>query len=245
MQRKGWRTAYLKVPLAAGLATERLSLHIGQRMRWARGMLQIFRIENPFLGPGLRWPQRLCYANAMMHFMFAIPRLVFLSSPVAYLLLNQNLIAASPLAIIAYAGPHIFHAVATNSRIQGSYRHSFWSEIYETVMALFLVRLTVATLISPRRGKFNVTDKGGLLTSGYFDMRAVYPNMVLGGVLTFTWLVGLGRLLFTHPDRLGLQALVLNTIWLTLSLLIIAAALAVGRETRQVRRQARVRATLP
>ncbi len=36
MQRKGWRTAFLGLPLAAGLATERLSLHIGQRARWAR-----------------------------------------------------------------------------------------------------------------------------------------------------------------------------------------------------------------
>ena len=31
------------LPLAAGLATERLSLHIGQRLRWARGMIQILR----------------------------------------------------------------------------------------------------------------------------------------------------------------------------------------------------------
>ena len=44
-------------------------------------------------------------------------------------------------------------------------------------MALFLVRLTIVTLLSPKRGKFNVTDKGGLLAAGYFDMRAVYPNI--------------------------------------------------------------------
>jgi cellulose synthase (UDP-forming) len=245
LQRRGWRTAYLKIPLAAGLATERLSLHIGQRMRWARGMLQIFRTDCPMLGPGLRLPQRICYTNAMMHFLFAIPRLVFLSSPLAFLLLDQNIIAASPTAILAYAGPHIFHAVATSSRIQGSSRHSFWSEIYETVMALFLVRLTVVTLLSPKRGKFNVTDKGGLLASGYFDMRAVYPNLVLAAVLGVGWAVGVGRMVFTHPDRLGWQALILNTIWLTLSLLIVAAALAVGRETRQVRIQARVRVDLP
>ena len=31
----------------------RLSIHIGQRMRWARGMTQIFRIDNPLLGRGL------------------------------------------------------------------------------------------------------------------------------------------------------------------------------------------------
>jgi cellulose synthase (UDP-forming) len=245
LQRNGWQTAYLKLPLAAGLATERLSLHIGQRVRWARGMMQILRTDNPMLGKGLNFGQRICYLNAMLHFLFSMPRLVFLSSPLAFLVLDQNIIAASPLAILAYAGPHIFHAVATNSRIQGTSRHSFWSEIYETVMALFLVRLTIVTLLSPKRGKFNVTDKGGLLKSGYFDMHAVYPNLVLAAILGTGWLVGISRLLFTHPDRLGYQALALNTVWLTLSLLIVAAALAVGRETRQLRTQARVRAALP
>src|SRR6201995_2810976 len=183
LHRAGWDSAYLRLPLAAGLATERLILHVGQRMRWGRGMLQIFRLDNPLFGPGLSIGQRLCYLNAMMHFFFALPRLVFLTSPLAFLLFNQNIIAASPLAIVAYAFPHMFHSIATNARIQGAWRHSFWSEIYETVLALFLVRVTIVTLLNPKRGKFNVTDKGGMLTSEYFDLRAVYPNLILAAVL--------------------------------------------------------------
>ncbi|MGI4744428.1 MAG: UDP-forming cellulose synthase catalytic subunit, partial [Janthinobacterium lividum] len=147
LQRLGWSTAYLRLPLAAGLATERLILHIGQRVRWARGMLQIMRIDNPLLGSGLSVGQRLCYLAAMMHFMFAVPRLVFLVAPLAFLFMDQNIIAASPLAITAYALPHMFHSIATGSRLQRNWRHSFWSEIYETVLALFLVRVTIVTLL--------------------------------------------------------------------------------------------------
>src|SRR5690606_27826922 len=47
MHRRGWRTAFLDLPQASGLATESLSAHVGQRIRWARGMIQIFRIDNP------------------------------------------------------------------------------------------------------------------------------------------------------------------------------------------------------
>jgi cellulose synthase (UDP-forming) len=245
MHRRGWRSAYLRVPLAAGLATERLVLHIGQRMRWARGMLQILRIDNPLFGPGLSFGQRVCYLNAMMHFFFALPRVVFLTAPLAFLLLGQNIIAASPLAIVAYALPHIFHSVATNARLQGRWRHSFWSEIYETVLALFLVRVTVATMINPRGGKFNVTDKGGLLSNGYFDMRAVYPNLLLAAVLVAGLLRGFYGLVVEGGDTLAFQAFLLNTIWVSFSLLIVMGALAVGRETRQVRRAPRVRARLP
>ncbi len=45
LNRLGYNTAYLGIPQAAGLATESLSRHIAQRIRWARGMAQIFRMD--------------------------------------------------------------------------------------------------------------------------------------------------------------------------------------------------------
>ena len=245
MHRRGWDSCYLRLPLAAGLATERLILHIGQRVRWARGMIQIFRLDNPMFGPGLTLGQRICYLQAMGHFFFALPRVVFLTAPLAFLLFGLNVIAASPLAIVSYALPHIFHSVATNSRLQRNNRHSFWSEIYETVLALFLVRVTVVTLFAPRRGKFNVTNKGGLLENGYFDLGAVYPNLILAFFLIAGVIRGLVGMLFFQTEQLTFQALLLNTIWGFFSLLTVMAALAVGRETRQMRTRARVRATVP
>jgi cellulose synthase (UDP-forming) len=50
LNRAGYNTAYLAIPQAAGLATESLSRHIAQRIRWARGMAQIFRTDNPLTG---------------------------------------------------------------------------------------------------------------------------------------------------------------------------------------------------
>ncbi|TXS97477.1 glycosyltransferase, partial [Escherichia coli] len=50
LHRRGYTSAYMRIPQAAGLATESLSAHIGQRIRWARGMVQIFRLDNPLTG---------------------------------------------------------------------------------------------------------------------------------------------------------------------------------------------------
>lgn len=245
MQRLGWNTAYLRVPLAAGLATERLMIHIGQRMRWARGMLQIMRVDNPLFGPGLSLPQRICYFSAMFHFLFALPRVVFLTAPLAFLLLEHSVIAASPLAILAYAGPHMFHAVATGSRVAGGVRHSFWSEIYETVLALWLLPVTVATLLDPKKGKFNVTEKGGLLPEGYFDWRAVWPSVVLTLLLALGVTAGVHGVLSNPWGSLESQAFLLNGIWATLCLVPALASVAAGRERRQVRARARIAAALP
>lgn len=245
MQRLGWRTAYLRIPLAAGLATDRLISHIGQRMRWARGMVQILRVDSPLAGSGLTLSQRICYLNAQLHYLFPLPRFVFLTSPLAFLLLGQSIIAASPLAIVAYAGPHIMHSVATNSRIQGRVRHSFWSEIYETVLALWLLPVVVTTLLDPGKGKFNVTDKGGTLSEGYFDMRAVGPNFVLALFLLGGLSMGIFGMIINGWETLDFQAYALNSIWVVLSFIVVLAGLAVGRERRQVRERARIGAIVP
>ena len=47
-------------------------------------MVQVFRLENPLFCRCLSWPQRLCYFNATTHFLFAAPRLIFLTMPLAY-----------------------------------------------------------------------------------------------------------------------------------------------------------------
>ena len=52
MQMRRWNTAYINIPQAAGLATESLSSHVGQRIRWARGMIQVLRTDNPLFRTG-------------------------------------------------------------------------------------------------------------------------------------------------------------------------------------------------
>src|SRR5499427_7146684 len=148
MQRRGWHTAYINVPQAAGLATESLAAHIGQRIRWARGMAQILRVENPLFVSGLTFSQRLCYFNATTHFLFAVPRLIFLTIPLVYLLLGMVNIYGYSLAVFAYAFPHIVLSNLTTSRIQGRHRFSFWSEVYEAILAPYIVLPTLLALIS-------------------------------------------------------------------------------------------------
>ncbi|MDP3416617.1 MAG: UDP-forming cellulose synthase catalytic subunit [Falsiroseomonas sp.] len=245
MQKKGWHTAYLRLPLAAGLATERLSIHMGQRMRWARGMIQILRQENTPMVRELTIAQRLCYTTAGFSFLFALPRIVFLTAPLAFLFLGQNIIAASPLAIIAYAGSHMIHAFGTAARLNGKNRHSFWSEIYEATLAGPLVRVTLATLWDPLKGKFNVTDKGGMVEEGYLDVRAVLPTMLILGMLLVGVSIGIYGLSTTTAGSLEFQAYALNTLWAVLCLVPVSAAVAVGVEREQMRARARIQADIP
>jgi cellulose synthase (UDP-forming) len=232
MQRHGWGTAYINIPQAAGLATESLAAHIGQRIRWARGMTQILRIENPLFASGLTFSQRLCYFNATTHFMFAVPRLVFLTVPLVYLLFGKVNIYGYTWAILAYAFPHLILSSLTNSRIQGRHRYSFWNEIYEVVLAPYILFPTLLALINPRLGKFNVTSKGGIIRRSYFDRRIALPYLLLLA-LNVAGLVKAERRFVADPAHR--DTVLMNAAWTMYSTMILCVAASVAWERRQLR----------
>ncbi|MEX2943170.1 UDP-forming cellulose synthase catalytic subunit [Serratia fonticola] len=243
LHRLGHTSAYIRIPQAAGLATESLSAHIGQRIRWARGMVQIFRLDNPLLGKGLKFAQRLCYANAMLHFLSGIPRLIFLTAPLAFLLLHAYIIFAPALAIALYVLPHMIHASLTNSRIQGKYRHSFWSEIYETVLAWYIARPTTVALFNPHKGKFNVTAKGGLVTQEHVDWVITRPYLLLVTLNLAGLGFGVWRFFYGPTDEM--MTVVISLIWVIYNMTILGGAVAVAVEARQVRQSHRVEIAMP
>jgi len=242
MQKLGYNTAYINIPQAAGLATETLAAHVGQRIRWARGMIQIFRTDNPLFGGKLKFTQRLCYFNAMAHFLYAVPRLIFLLAPLVYLLLGRTIIPGYWLAILAYAVPHLVLASLTNSRIQGRHRHSFWNEIYEAVLAPYILLPTLLAFINPKLGTFNVTDKGSTLATTRFDRRIATPTRWLlllnfAGALAVPY-----RLLIADPQHPG--AVIMNLIWVIFNIVILGVAAAVAHEQKQRRESVRIEARI-
>ncbi|MEM9168431.1 MAG: UDP-forming cellulose synthase catalytic subunit [Pseudomonadota bacterium] len=245
MQRRGWNTGFIRFPLAAGLATTSLADHISQRMRWARGMVQIFRTDNPLLGPGLSIAQRLCYANAMLHFLFPVPRFVLLTAPLAFLLFGQHIIAADAVSILAYSVPHIVIATITACCIQGRFRHPFWAEIYEVALSFHLIRPTLTALIFPSRGKFNVTSKDGGAATRYFDSAVVRVHIGLAALQLFGIAFGLYQTMTGAAAGDEAATIYVNIFWAAISFLFIATAIAAANEERELRVQPRIKSRLP
>jgi cellulose synthase (UDP-forming) len=242
LQRRGWNTAYINVPMAAGLATETLSAHVSQRIRWARGMAQILRTDNPLLGRGLKLSQRLCYFNATLHYCYAIPRLLFLTAPLLFLLFGISNVPGYWAAILAFAIPHLLLSNIANARIQGTHRHSFWNEIYETVLTPYILMPVLVALISPRHGKFNVTAKGGLQEDDHFDHKIAWPFLALAGLNVLGLCMAIPRSLL-DPGHSG--TIIINVIWTVFNLVLLGASLAVCSESKQRRVAHRVSFNTP
>ena len=108
-------------------------------------------------------PQRLCYLNAMLHYLFSGPRFIFILSPLVYLILGRSNVFGYLPGILAYGLPHVFLSTVVNSRVHGKHRHSFWNEVYEVVLAPYIFLPTALALINPKWGKFNVTAKDSVM----------------------------------------------------------------------------------
>lgn len=235
----GYETVYYDKIMVAGLAPEKFSSYVGQQVRWARGMAQILRLENPLFNRklNLRLAQRLCYFSATSHFFFGFPRLMYLLAPMLFLLMGINSVKGLGLETLFYALPHITLSMQTNHISYKHVRFSFWNEIYEFALSFQAGIVTLLALINPKLGTFNVTDKGLSVTKRSFDFESVRYLLILG-VLTGASLLAVPFWLLLSPQ--DTQAVLINALWCMFNLFLVVAACLVAFEQPQLRKSHRL-----
>jgi cellulose synthase (UDP-forming) len=236
---KGYKSVYYDKIMVAGLAPERFSAYVGQQVRWARGMAQILRLENPLFNPRLKLSlaQRLCYFSATSHFFFGFPRLMYAIAPILYLLLGVDLIRGLGTETLAYALPHIVLAMNANYITYKTVRFSFWNEIFEYAMAFQDGLVTFMALLNPKLGKFNVTAKGTMVNKRSFDWNSAQVPVIVSILLLVSLMTVPFWLILRPEDQ---EAVIINAAWSVFNLLLLIAAILVAFEQPQLRRAHRL-----
>jgi cellulose synthase (UDP-forming) len=235
----GYETVYYDRIMVAGLAPEKFSAYVGQQIRWARGMAQILRIENPLFNPKLKLSvaQRICYFSATSHFFFGFPRLMYALAPVLFLVFGLNPIRGLGLETLAYALPHFFISTYANYITYKHVRFSFWNEIYEFAMSFQAGIVTFLALLNPKLGKFNVTDKGVFVDKRSFDWESA-KGLVIVGALVMASLAAVPFWLIINPEKA--ESVLVNMAWSFFNIILILSALLVAFEQPQLRRSHRL-----
>jgi len=196
---RGYNSAFISEPMLSGLQPETMGGFIGQRIRWATGMVQIFLLKRPLIMRGLTLPQRLCYANSCMFWFFPFARLVFLMAPVAFLVFGLKIYAANWQTFTAYAVPHLVAVMTVSSYLYGKVRRSFVSELYELIQSVYCLPAIIKTMIRPRAPAFKVTPKGEFLNRTFISPLA-FPFYVLFVINVTALSFGAIRY-FNYPDQ--------------------------------------------
>jgi cellulose synthase (UDP-forming) len=241
MHEKGYKSRYYSRPLSVGLSPESLYGWIVQHCRWARGVTQMLRVQNPYLQKGLTWQQRYCYFNGMIHFWFGIPRIIFYMAPCSYLIFGIHPVRVSFVDYIAMAIPYIFIASWANNYIFKNFRHSYWSDVYEALLAAPYFLTVLWALADPRTGKFNVTPKGTIIRKSYLDWISA-PNIVILLFLLISVIFGFNRL----NHKVGIieeHAIWINMGWTFYNLFTIVPAILCALEHAFTKRAHPIRKT--
>ncbi len=236
---QGYDSVYYDKIMVAGLAPEKFSAYVGQQVRWARGMAQILRIENPLFNRKLKLtlPQRLCYFSATTHFFFGFPRLMYALAPILFLLFGVNLVRGLGVETLVYAVPHIVLGLNANYITNKAARFSFWNEIFEYAMAFQDGLVTLLAVINPKLGRFNVTDKGVSVTQRHFDWHSTRISFILVMLLILSLLAVPFWLVLRSEFQ---EAVLINGFWALFNLVLLGTALLVGLEQPQLRRSHRL-----
>ena len=234
---KGWKSLYYNRDLAAGMAQDSFADVIKQRLRWARGMTQIYCLENPLFARGLSLAQRLCYFTGIWYFFHGLPRLIFMIAPLFFLLFGYKTVNSGFVEVLIYYVPSFLATTLGYTIISRGVRHSFWSEVYEACFCVYLSLTTFLTFLSPHRAKFRVTPKGGLTEKLNFNWRIVFPQVMIAALT----IVGIGmaivRAIYT-PEYAG--GIYTNLAWSLYNLILLLGAIYVAQERPQFRLAPRI-----
>jgi cellulose synthase (UDP-forming) len=155
----GWNSVYVDKPLIAGLQPATFTSFIGQRSRWAQGMMQILIYHRPLLKRGLSLPQRLCYTSTALFWLFPFARMIFLISPLFYLFFGLEIFVATSGEFIAYILGYMVVNLMMQNYLYGRYRWPWISELYEFIQSIYLLPAVVSVMLNPSKPTFKVTAK--------------------------------------------------------------------------------------
>jgi len=226
---RGWNSVYVDKPLIAGLQPATFASFIGQRSRWAQGMMQILRFRFPPLKRGLSIPQRLCYMSSTLFWLFPFPRTIFLFAPLCYLFFDLQIFTASGGEFLAYTLSYMVVNLMMQNYLYGNFRWPWISELYEYIQSVHLLPAVVSVMINPRKPTFRVTAKDeSIAVSRLSELSR--PFFVIFAVLLLG-MVAAGWRIYAEPYKADVTLVVGG--WNLLNLLLAGCALGVVSEKRE------------
>ncbi|KKB07372.1 UDP-forming cellulose synthase catalytic subunit [Devosia chinhatensis] len=233
---RGWNSIYVDKPLVAGLQPATFASFIGQRTRWAQGMMQIMLFSFPLFKPGLKLVQRLSYMSSTMFWLFPLPRMIFLFAPFCYLFLDLQIFTASGGEFAAYTLTYVLVNLVLQNSLFGRWRWPWISELYEYIQSVHLLGALLSVLRNPSKPTFKVTAKDESVDKSRLSELArpfylIFLLLLLAVAMTI-YKIG------AEPYRAEVTMVVGG--WNIFNLILAGCALGVVSERREIRASRRV-----
>lgn len=227
----GYQLIYLDEKLSAGLAAESIADHAAQRLRWARGTLQAFFIEeNPLTIPGLRPIQRLAHFEGLLHWFTSFSRIGFLIMPLAYSFLGVIPLKGNVAELLYFFLPYYGVQLSVFTWLNYRSRSAMLSDIYSLALCFPLALTVTKVMLNPFSTRFKVTPKGVPRDRLAFNWDLAWPLIILFIATAVSLWRNLGMALMHSPwtnNAELFEGIGLSWIWSAYNLLLLGISLLI------------------
>lgn len=235
MRHLGLMVRYHNKPLAVGLAPETFKDYLSQRLRWASGTIQIFLFNRGVFFKDLTGPQKTFYLSGLIYYFFGFPRLVFIMSPILYLLFDIKPLAASLVQVGIFLMVCYVSKVYFFRKVAKHYRNFIFTDVYETAVCFYLNIAVIKTLLNPKNIKFSITNKGVDATKT--DLMMFLPQAVLLGFAIASLII---PIYYLYQHIYTMSALIVNLLLDLFNIVVLTFSIKVAFEKKDLRKERRV-----
>ena len=179
IQSKGYKSYATEEILASGLTPDTFEAVVKQRVRWARGVIQsIYNVNLLFL-KGLTWQQKVIYSTSYLYWWSFFRRIIYIVAPILFGLFSIRLVDNSFFILLLFWLPAYFSMNLYMQHLAGNIRTQRWGEIYETILAPFMVLPVFFESLGIKEREFKITNKDKVNTKKKRFNVAILPHLFL------------------------------------------------------------------
>jgi len=162
---------------------------------------------------------------------------MFLIAPFFFVFFGLKIYSASPIEVLALPIPALIASYLTSFVLYRDVRAFLSSELYETILSIFILPAIISVIKNPTAPEFKVTPKGERLDTNFVSQ--LFLPILIIWILTIVAIIVAVIKAFLHPK--DLYAYLVNIGWLSYNLILLTAGLAAVSEKAEKRRFFRIK----
>jgi len=227
---KGFRSLYHHESLAFGLAPDKVSAFLNQRIRWGQGAMHVWRKEGLLFNTRLTLAQRMNYMASVLTYFDGWQKIIFYTAPIIVLVTGTMPINTLSTEFLAYFIPYFILTFWAFEEVARGYGRSLFIEQYNMIRFAAFARSTLAIFSGKLR--FKVTDKSGNTSTP--ESHHMIPQILVLAFSVIAIIVGIS--LTVYHTWLPAGGLVANVFWagINASLALAVVVFTVHRGHRRI-----------
>jgi cellulose synthase (UDP-forming) len=153
LHKRGWRSVYHNESLAFGRSPSNIEQYLTQRLRWARGAMQVWRKEGILFTPGLTLAQRVCYLTSVLAYFEGWQKFILYTTPAVVLVTGVVPVTSVSGGYIGLFLLWLWLGVWVNQETSRGYARTLWIEEYNLLRCFVFLRATFG-LFAPKAWRF-------------------------------------------------------------------------------------------